>query len=523
MGSAATRSASAPGCWSRRGRARAMVRSTASSSARVVGEARRRAAGRATAMELVAGTAPSRNSLGRTTRASASVPVVKKPPAVVVPEQVDQLRGRLDGPLAPERLSGPLGQADAGLDQPGVVGSHGQVAGPPALPAAHQPPARSTWRPTGTRRSPPPVDRSRPGPSPRRPRPAWPTAMAFHSVSTFSSRAGWTRRAVPRRGGPGPLRSRAGVRAVRRRDAPGWTGPSQLPRVGDAVPVGRRRDQSGGEQLAQLVEREGGVAAFDSSGVGVERGVERALGRGQVAEHEVQGLGHHAEIIARARVLPGVEIGPGQQGLVGEHLLEVRAPASACRSSSGRSRRPGGRRCRPPPWRRGSGQRHVAGVRRLGAAAAGVPQAELDQGGPREFGRRAEATPLGVEAHAEAGDDVAPRRRRRPGRSSATTSGTAAAAWSRPGSFPCARRRPARRPASRPALARWPRPDPAPGPRVGTTACRGAPPVGSRSRRRRGGRRACRRPTWAIPPTRSAPGWRPCRRRRGRAAPRGRP
>ena len=44
-------------------------------------------------------------------------------------------------------LPGPLGQTDAGLDQPGVVRRDGQMPRPAALPAAHQPAVRRTWRP----------------------------------------------------------------------------------------------------------------------------------------------------------------------------------------------------------------------------------------------------------------------------------------------------------------------------------------------------------------------------------------
>ena len=113
-GSAATMSASAPGCRSSRDPARPSVRSIASSS---LGSSTRALACRraATAMELAAGTAPSRNSLGRTTSASASLPVVKNPPAVVVPEQVEQLVDRPDGPFAPERLARPFRQPDRRL------------------------------------------------------------------------------------------------------------------------------------------------------------------------------------------------------------------------------------------------------------------------------------------------------------------------------------------------------------------------------------------------------------------------
>ena len=66
------------------------------------------------------------------------------------------------------------------------------------------------------------------------------------------------------------------------------------------------------------------MGALDAAGVRVERGVERALGCGEVTQHEVEGLRHHLEIVGPTRQLPRVQVGAGQQGLVGEHFLEVR-------------------------------------------------------------------------------------------------------------------------------------------------------------------------------------------------------
>ena len=178
--------------------------------------------------------------------------------------------------------------------------------------------------------------------------------------------------------------------------------------------------------------------------------------------------------------------------------------------------------------------RHVAGVLRLGAATAGLAEAQLDEGGPGELRRGPEATPFGVEAGAEAGDDAARQHGRRARRRLPRPSGVGSAA---PlgrcvglRAMASARRISLRTaPTSASACARtWSR---VAVPRLaqrlrrrgGTTACRGAPRAGSRSRRRRAARRACRRPTWASHPTRSAPGWPPCRPRRGRDAPPGPP
>ena len=74
----------------------------------------------------------------------------------------------------------------------------------------------------------------------------------------------------------------------------------------------------------QLVQRERGVSSLDSARIRVKGGIQGALGRGEVAEDPIQRLGSHSEVVGMAGVLPGVEIGPSEQGLVGEHLLEVR-------------------------------------------------------------------------------------------------------------------------------------------------------------------------------------------------------
>ena len=315
--------------------------------------------------------------------------------------------------------------------------------------------------------------------------------------------------------------------------------PSQLPPGADSVPVGGRPDQGSGQDLAQLFERECCVRALDTSGVGVEGRVQRAFGRREVAQDEVQGLGDHDEILGSSTVLPRVQIGPGQLRLIGQHLLEVRNEPA----------RVGGVAAEPADQvvvdaaRRHAVERpqaHVPGVGRVGPATAGAPEAKLDEGGPGEFRCRAEAAPFGVEASRQAADHLLdqdfrveadrggrsgqaehlgalpltpPRRRHLPLPRSAP----------RPGGARGARRPRARRPARGPGPARWPRRRPAPARRGGRTASRVARRAGSRSRRRRGARRACRRPTWASPRTRSGPGWRPCRRHRDRAAPRGRP
>ena len=146
--------------------------------------------------------------------------------------------------------------------------------------------------------------------------------MAFHSVST--SRRG---PAGPARPGRRPATcgffdlGRACQRGADGADRYG--APLPIAPGRDPVPVGRRRDERRGQDPLQLLERERGMGAFDAPGVCVEGREQRALGGRQVAEDEVQRLGHHAQVVGAAAVLPGVDVGPGQLGLVGQHLLEV--------------------------------------------------------------------------------------------------------------------------------------------------------------------------------------------------------
>ena len=164
-------------------------------------------------------------------------------------------------------------------------------------------------------------------------------------------------------------------------------------------------DQLRGKDPLHLFQRERGVRALDPPGVGVEGGVERALGGPEVAQHEVQGLGHHAEILRPSPVLPRVQVGPGQLRLVGEHLLEVgHEPAGiggvAAEAADDvvvdAARRHGVERA----------LRHVPGVLAVGTSATGPAQAQLHQGRPRELRRRAESAPLGIEAGTESRHDL---------------------------------------------------------------------------------------------------------------------
>ena len=224
MGSAATMSARAPGCRSSSGPASATVRSTAASSR---GSSTKAPAwsSAATATELVAGTAPSRNSFGRTTSASASLPVVKNPP-----DASSQNRSRSwwtawtarsrqsDRPVHSESRN------EASASQR-VVGGHGEVARPPALPAAHETPAVVHGGPEEVADLLGPSAVVGPAGGAPPPRPGWPPS--WHSIPSAPFRpgpAGPARRGPPPAGG-GPPPPRVGGPAAPRRGGPGWSGP----------------------------------------------------------------------------------------------------------------------------------------------------------------------------------------------------------------------------------------------------------------------------------------------------------
>jgi len=80
----------------------------------------------------------------------------------------------------------------------------------------------------------------------------------------------------------------------------------------------------GAQHVAELGGGPGVGLALDAVGVGVERGREAALGRGEVAEEERGRLVGHAQGERRTGDPVQVRVGPQQQRVVVEHLLEVR-------------------------------------------------------------------------------------------------------------------------------------------------------------------------------------------------------
>jgi hypothetical protein len=99
-----------------------------------------------------------------------------------------------------------------------------------------------------------------------------------------------------------------------------------------------------------------------------------------------------------------VQVGASEQRLVGEHLLEVGdQPAGVGRVAA----EPADDVVIDPTGRHGveRADPHAARQVRIGLVDAGLTQAQFHQRGSREFGRRPEASPLGVESGAQPVDD----------------------------------------------------------------------------------------------------------------------
>ncbi len=248
----------------------------------------------------------------------------------------------------------------------------------------------------------------------------------------------------------------------------------EVPALGDAVVAGDHGGVVGSEDGGELGGRPHVEAALDALGVGVLGRGEPARRLGQVREDVADRLLDHEPVALLAEEHVGVEVGPGQQRLVVEHLLEV-----------GDQPHPVGRVAVEaaaqlvvqPAARHGveGGADDLLGLGR-GVAGVGAEQA--------------------VQRPSRAGTWAPARSRPTPGRRSRGRRG-------RPSAGP--RRSAARTTAGWPTTGRWPRSasPPARSPRRGagarrrrrprtarrTTAGRGGARRGSRCRRRRGGRR----------------------------------
>ena len=133
----------------------------------------------------------------------------------------------------------------------------------------------------------------------------------------------------------------------------------------------------GPQHVAHLALRPDEELALLALGIGVGGRVERAFGRGHLAQHVVQGLAQHPGEVGPAGHLPGLGVGHRQQGVVVQHLLEVGdQPALVGRVAVEAAadlvvHAPGGHLLQRARWPcAGSGRRRCGG----GGAAAGAPE-----------------------------------------------------------------------------------------------------------------------------------------------------
>ena len=275
----------------------------------------------------------------------------------------------------------------------------------------------------------------------------------------------------------------------------------ERPVLGDLEQSGRPRTVLRPEHLGQLLRGPRVGQALDALGVGVQGRGERALGGAEVAEHEGGCLQRDPAREGRSCGAVQVRVDPQQLGVVVEHLLEVRdhpvgVDGVAREAAAELVVHPAARHrlaacARPGTARRASrcGRGGAAGTRAPSTAGTSAPR--RSRPALRRTGRTAA-------------------RRHRPGRPRRW--GAPEGRRRSPGAGPrsC---RPSRAPARAGRSRRRARPAGAGGSGRG----------GSRCRSRTARRRASGSTSSASHPARSARWWRPCRRRRCRAAPRGRP
>ena len=255
-------------------------------------------------MELAAGTAPSRNSLGRTTSASASRPVVKNPPAPSSQKSSSSWLGRRQ---RPGRASGPVRSTRPGGRRPRPARRsrppRRRCRARPALPAAHQPAVVRASRSTGTRRSPRPAARSRalPGGRGRLGQGGRRHGVPLGQHLVVAGRLGAPARAA----GQQPARlfdRRPGAPAGHRRARTGIDLPSQFP-----LRVMPYQSAAGADQLrpegaasSSLGVKVAWPPSTPSASASTEE--ESAPGRDRGSrEDAVQGLGDDPQVVAVAR------------------------------------------------------------------------------------------------------------------------------------------------------------------------------------------------------------------------------
>ncbi len=168
--------------------------------------------------------------------------------------------------------------------------------------------------------------------------------------------------------------------------------------LGHAVPLDGGGRELGAEHGFDVLDPPDVEATLLALGVGVLGRREAALGLPQVAEHVGDRLVEHLPPALLAELQPGVEVHPSEQGLVVEHLLEVRHhPERVDRVARESAPEVVVHPARRHRIERGlhDGASAVAAVVRVGA------QAQLERHRLRELRRSAEPTPLGIELRAD--------------------------------------------------------------------------------------------------------------------------
>ena len=220
--------------------------------------------------------------------------------------------------------------------------------------------------------------------------------MAFHSVSTLSSRPGRIRsdlasksQALARSTSGGRSRGEPGGRLSIER-------PSKLPLSETPYQSIAACGKVLGKNGSDLIGGPRVEQALHALGVGVLRSAQAGdTGSLQVTQHVSDRLLHHLDEPGIPGQLPRMQVGENKARLVVEHLLEVgdrpcvvggvtgKAPAQMVVDATRRHR-----------LERGDRDSERGGV----LALAIVAQAELDQSGLREFRRRPEASLPGIVA-----------------------------------------------------------------------------------------------------------------------------
>src|SRR5205085_724164 len=120
------------------------------------------------------------------------------------------------------------------------------------------------------------------------------------------------------------LASAALTRSRRPSTRPAWATVRSIKPFHPAITFSSRCGRVDAEPRLELRRRPEIEAAFLALAIGVEAGVEGAFRRGHLSKHERQRVLGDTSKRRVMRQLPGIEIGARQQGVVVEHLLEVR-------------------------------------------------------------------------------------------------------------------------------------------------------------------------------------------------------